>query len=127
MKNKQFHLSVDYDEPQPNTYRGIVAYSDSLKDGDEIIRVNTGDLEVDYQLVINVLCDYIGENEVNARCLSSFDNYKMDLDYQNDPKYREDVDKCEAELTKKIEDYKRELGKDELTIEEFNYIVNKRD
>ena len=124
----RYFLSIDYDEGNTKSYRGI-----TIKDYDdgktvEFVRVNTGSPQLDEKRALRKLFELVGNVEVCY--LSSYDNYYMDLDYENDPEYRAEVDKGVAEMNEKIEKYKIEIGKgedDKLTIEEFNYIYNRKD
>jgi len=124
----RYFLSIDYDEGDTKSYRGVLI--SDYKDGKsvELVRINTGSLQLDEKRAFRKLSELVGNVEVCY--LSSYDNYYMDLDYENDPEYRAEVDKGVAEMDEKIEKYKIEIGKgkdDKLTIEEFNYIYNRKD
>jgi hypothetical protein len=125
MKNKNdimFYLSVDYNEGKINTYNGVVITKTENDIRKEIIKINTGNIEKDEEVAMYAISDLFGE--VDIYYMSSYDNYLMDVQYETDPEFRKDVDEENRILEEKIENYKRELGKDELSIEEFNYIVN---
>jgi hypothetical protein len=50
-------VKVDYEELKPETYRGVVALSEDVV---EILRVNTKDMEADYDAVkrsLNGICE----------------------------------------------------------------------
>ena len=122
----RYLLSIDYKEGNTKTYRGVVIFDSSTTPWKELVRVNTGSPQLDEKRALHKLYDLIGEATVHY--LSSYDNYFMDFDYEHDPVYRADVDTIQKEQDDKINAYKKEIGKsedDELTIEEFNYIINK--
>lgn len=114
----EYGVHVDYIEGDLKTYKGTFV----TRDMKEIFRCNIGDYKKDYELCSMFVWEFTNEFDRFSSC----DNYEMDLDYENDPEYRADVDKTNKEMDEKIEAYKKELGKDELTIEEMNYIWNKR-
>jgi len=126
----RYLLSIDYDDFNVKSYRGVVI-SDSKNDKIiELVRVNTGDIKLDEEVAIDKLFDVINEEECDIHYMSSYDHYFMDLDYENDPEYRAEVDEDMRKQEEKIEKYKMEIGKcedDELTIEEWNYIINRRE
>jgi len=124
----RYFLSIDYDEGDTKSYRGIVIKDYEDGKSVELLRVNTSSPQLDEKRALHKLSELVGN--VKVCYLSSYDNYYMDLDYENNPEYRAEVDKGVREIDEKIERYKKEIGKDEddkLTIEEFNYIINRRD
>jgi hypothetical protein len=49
---KTLIIKIDYEELKPETYRGVVALTDG---GVEILRINTKDMEADYEAVKRAL------------------------------------------------------------------------
>ena len=108
---KRYYLSVDYEECNTKSYKGIVIRESRDEDFKEIIRVNTGSVELDERRALHKLYDLVGE--VNVQYMSSYDHYFMDFDYEHDPEVRTSVDKMNKEQDEKIDNYKREIGKSE--------------
>jgi len=124
----RYLLSIDYEEGNTKSYRGVVIDDSSVTPWIELVRVNTGSPQLDEKRALRQLRKLIKDADVYY--MSSYDNYFMDFDYETDPVYRADVDAIQKEQDEKIDAYKKEIGKsedDELTIEEFNYIINRRD
>jgi len=124
----RYLLSIDYDEGDSKSYRGVVIYDSNVEPWKELVRVNTGSPQLDEKRAMRKSHDLIGE--VTVYYMSSYDDYFMDFDYENDPEYRALVDEDMRKQDEKIEKYKIEICKsedDDLTIEEFNYIINRRD
>lgn len=122
-----YFLSIDYEEYNTKSYKGVVISSYENEQSIELIRLNTGSPELDEKRALRKLYDLVGEVEVVY--MSSYDNYFMDFEYENNSEYRAEVDKMNEETQNKIKEYKKEIGKsedEELTVEEFNYIINKR-
>ena len=123
-------LLIDYDEPNSKSYRGVVIYDSSVEPWKELVRVNTGSPAEDEETALERIFDVIDEEECEISYMSSYDHYFMDYDYENNPETKAEVDRMNKEQDDKIEKYKKEIGKgedDELTIEEWNYIINRRD
>mgnify|MGYP000920861242 CR=1 FL=1 len=119
-------LRVKYKEYKPSPYKGIIISDASLPKGkQDIVKVNTGSIELDERRALHQLYDLVGEVDITYS--SSYDNYFMDLDYENDPETRASVDAMEKELNEKIERYKKEIGKKELSIDELNYAINRKE
>ena len=124
----RYLLSIDYDEPDSKTYRGVVIYDSEKDEWEEVVRVNTGSPQLDEKRALRKFHKLI-DNAV-VYYLSSYDHYFMDFDYDNDPKVKAEVDKMVEEQEEKIRKYKKRIGKeedDDLTTEEWNYIINRRD
>jgi len=120
-------LLIDYDEPNSKSYRGVVIYDSNVEPWKELVRVNTGSPAEDEETALERIFDVIDEEECEISYMSSYDHYFMD--YDNDPAYRADVDAIQKEQDEKIEKYKKEIGKgedEELTLEEWNYIINRK-
>lgn len=123
-----YYLSIDYEGFNTKSYKGVVICE--TKDGQsvEIVRANTGSPELDERRALHQLYDLVGN--VDVHYLSSYDDYFMDLGYENNPEFKAEADKDLAETEEKIKKFKNEIGKsedDELTIEEFNYIYNRKE
>lgn len=124
----RYLLSIDYEEGDSKSYRGVVIYDSNVEPWKELVRINTGSPQLDEKRAMRKSYDLIGEETVYY--LSSYDNYFMDFDYDNDPKVKAEFDKMVEEQDEKIRKYKIEIGKDEdyeLTIKEWNYIINRKD
>lgn len=126
----KYLLSIDYDECDTKSYRGVVI--NDIENGKivELIRVNTGNIKLDEETALDELFEVIDKDEYDIDYMSSYDHYFMDFDYENDLIYRADVDAMQKEQDEKIKMYKIEIEKGEaedLTMEEFNYIINRRD
>ena len=123
----KYLLSIDYDEYDVKSYRGVVIYDGKIK---ELVRVNTGNIQLDEETALDELFEMIKKDEYDIQYMSSYDHYFMDYDYENDPEYRADVDAIQKEQDDRVDRYKKDIGRSEdedLTIEEWNYIINRRD
>jgi hypothetical protein len=92
-----YYLTVNYIECDTKTYEGISIHKNNGNEDEEIIRINSGDIEEDEDLALAVFCEMVGE-DTNIRYLSSYDNYFDDLQYENDPVFRAEVDAIRKEL-----------------------------
>jgi len=94
----RYLLSIDYDDFNVKSYRGVVISDGNNDKIIELVRVNTGDIKLDEEVAIDKLFDVINEEECDIHYMSSYDHYFMDFDYENDPKYRAEVDAVREEL-----------------------------
>ena len=110
----KYWLSVDYDEEDViNSYRGIEIHEDKILR----VKINSGNIKLDEDLAIHILNNIIEDDDDNStiQYMSSYDNYFMDLDIENDPVLKAEVEKNAKLIGEFMSD-----GKTSFTIAELN-------
>lgn len=76
-----YYLRVDYSEFDTTTYKGIVINKNNGDEDIEVVRVCSNNFELDEEFALSLL--YKLEGEVTVTYLSSYDDYKTDLETKN--------------------------------------------
>jgi hypothetical protein len=73
-----YFLTVDYEEENIKSYKGVCIDKYENSKSEELVRSNAGDIRLDERRALEMLYDLVGE--VRVVYSSSYDNYFMDLD-----------------------------------------------
>lgn len=122
MNNESYFLDVAYNEEKTSTYNGITISKSLEGVSTEIIKINSGNIDIDEKIACNTLYSMYGKVDLFYK--SSYDNYFQDLEYETNPEVKNEIDKINDELNKYIQNYLITNSKDDLTTDEYTKLLN---
>lgn len=124
MSNAKYYLGVLYEEGDTSTYQGVFIDKDENNKSERIIFSNKyNDVEKDIEDAMDCLDEFIDE-DISVTFLSSYDNYYMDLEYENDPEVRAEIDAIGKEFEEALEKHMIENNLKEIVPKDYSNIFN---